>query len=138
MGAGPAGLSAAYELIRQGTPVTVIEKDRQVGGIARTLEFMGCRFDVGPHRFFSKSPEIEALWCLAAIRLCTSVCLSAHRRVSRPDNAYLTISEEPAWRTLEAMRTIHPRLAHYTLRAACARGAGGGRLRGGVGQGSRG
>jgi protoporphyrinogen oxidase len=63
MGAGPAGLSAAYELLRHGTPVTVVEKDpRQVGGIARTLEFMGCRFDVGPHRFFSKSPEIEALW----------------------------------------------------------------------------
>src|SRR4030088_1606874 len=63
MGAGPAGLSAAYELTRHGTPVTVVEKDpRQVGGIARTLEFMGCRFDVGPHRFFSKSAEIEALW----------------------------------------------------------------------------
>jgi len=63
MGAGPAGLSAAYELTRHGTPVTVIEKDADtVGGIARTLEFMGCRFDVGPHRFFSKSAEIEALW----------------------------------------------------------------------------
>jgi protoporphyrinogen oxidase len=63
MGAGPAGLSAAYELTRHRTPVTVIEKDaRQVGGLARTMEFMGCRFDVGPHRFFSKSPEIEALW----------------------------------------------------------------------------
>src|SRR5712692_10441142 len=63
MGAGPAGLSAAYDLTRHGTPVTVVEKDpRQVGGIARTLEFMGCRFDVGPHRFFSKSAEIEALW----------------------------------------------------------------------------
>src|SRR6266852_3027876 len=63
MGAGPAGLSAAYEVTRHGTPVAVVEKDpRQVGGIARTLEFMGCRFDVGPHRFFSKSPEIEALW----------------------------------------------------------------------------
>src|SRR5207302_1459228 len=63
MGAGPAGLSAAYELTRHRTPVTVVEKDpRQVGGIARTLEFMGCRFDVGPHRFFSKGAEIEALW----------------------------------------------------------------------------
>jgi protoporphyrinogen oxidase len=63
MGAGPAGLSAAYELTRHGTPVTVVEKDPvQVGGIARTHEFMGCRFDVGPHRFFSKSAEIEALW----------------------------------------------------------------------------
>lgn len=63
VGAGPAGLSAAYELTRHGTPVTVVEKDPvKVGGIARTLEFMGCRFDVGPHRFFSKSAEIEALW----------------------------------------------------------------------------
>jgi protoporphyrinogen oxidase len=62
VGAGPAGLSAAYELTRHGTPVTVVEKDLQVGGIARTLGFMGCRFDVGPHRFFSKSAEIESLW----------------------------------------------------------------------------
>jgi len=63
IGAGPAGLSAAYELTRHRTPVTVVEKDPlTVGGIARTLEFMGCRFDVGPHRFFSKSAEIEALW----------------------------------------------------------------------------
>src|SRR5437763_11720611 len=63
MGAGPAGLSAAYEMPPHAPPVTVVEKDpRQVGGLARTLEFMGCRFDVGPHRFFSKSPEIEALW----------------------------------------------------------------------------
>src|SRR5260370_15851531 len=63
VGAGPAGLSAASELTGQGARVTVVEKDRrQVGGIARTLEFMGCRFDVGPHRFFSKSAEIEALW----------------------------------------------------------------------------
>jgi protoporphyrinogen oxidase len=63
LGAGPAGLSAAYELTRHGTPVTILEKDpRQVGGIARTVEFEGCRFDVGPHRFFSKSAEIEAFW----------------------------------------------------------------------------
>src|SRR5260370_7848532 len=62
MGAAPSGLSAAYELTRHGTPVTVVEKDpRQVGGIARTPAFMGCRFAVGPHRFFSTSPEIEAL-----------------------------------------------------------------------------
>ena len=62
IGTGPAGLSAAHELSRHRSLVTVIEQEIQVGGIARTLEFMGCRFDVGPHRFFSKSPEIEALW----------------------------------------------------------------------------
>ena len=61
VGAGPAGLSAAHELIRHGTPVTVVEKDQQVGGIMRTITFMGCRFDVGPNPFFSKNPEIEAL-----------------------------------------------------------------------------
>jgi 4-aminobutyrate aminotransferase-like enzyme/Ser/Thr protein kinase RdoA (MazF antagonist) len=64
-------------------------------------------------------PEVEALWMLAAIRLCTSVCLSAHRRSVEPDNPYLMVSEASAWQTLEAMRPVHPRLAHYTLRAAC-------------------
>jgi 4-aminobutyrate aminotransferase-like enzyme/Ser/Thr protein kinase RdoA (MazF antagonist) len=63
--------------------------------------------------------EIEALWVLAAIRLCTSVCLSAHRRVSEPDNDYLRISEAPAWKALETMRAIPARLAHYRLRDAC-------------------
>ena len=77
------------------------------------------RVAAGYHRAHSLTePEIEALWMLAAIRLCTSVCLSAHRRSAEPDNAYLMVSEVPAWKTLEAMREIHPRLAHYTLRAA--------------------
>ncbi len=63
MGAGPAGLTAAYELSSHRVPVRVLEKDsRFVGGIARTIEHNGYRFDVGPHRFFSKSQEIEDLW----------------------------------------------------------------------------
>ena len=63
MGAGPAGLTAAYELLRHDIPVTVLEKDeRFVGGIARTVEHRGYRFDIGGHRFFSKSQEIEDLW----------------------------------------------------------------------------
>ncbi len=65
------------------------------------------------------APELEALWVLAAIRLCTSVCLSARRRTSEPENAYLLVSEAPAWKVLSAMRGVHPRLAHYRLRAAC-------------------
>jgi 4-aminobutyrate aminotransferase-like enzyme/Ser/Thr protein kinase RdoA (MazF antagonist) len=80
----------------------------------------GARVAAGYHRANPLSePEIEALWVLSAIRLCTSVCLSAHRRTTEPANDYLRISEAPAWATLEAMREIHPRLAHYTLRAAC-------------------
>jgi protoporphyrinogen oxidase len=63
LGAGPAGLTAAYELMRHGVAVTVLEKDpAYVGGISRTVEHRGYRFDIGGHRFFSKSAEIEVLW----------------------------------------------------------------------------
>ena len=66
-------------------------------------------------------PELEAIWNFTAIRLCTSVCLSAHRRTAEPDNLYLMVSETPAWEALARMRAVHPRLAHYRLRAACGR-----------------
>jgi protoporphyrinogen oxidase len=63
MGAGPAGLTAAYELMKHDVPVTVVEKDpNQVGGLARTVEHNGYRFDIGGHRFFSKNREVEDLW----------------------------------------------------------------------------
>jgi protoporphyrinogen oxidase len=63
IGAGPAGLTAAYELARNGYQAQVLEADaRYVGGLARTVEYRGFRFDIGGHRFFSKNPEIEALW----------------------------------------------------------------------------
>ncbi|HET6930097.1 MAG TPA: NAD(P)/FAD-dependent oxidoreductase [Candidatus Acidoferrum sp.] len=63
IGAGPAGLTAAYELSKQGQSVTVLEGDSQyVGGISRTVEYHGYRFDIGGHRFFSKSREVEDLW----------------------------------------------------------------------------
>jgi protoporphyrinogen oxidase len=62
VGAGPAGLTAAYELTKRGAPVTVVEGDSIVGGISRTAERDGWRFDIGGHRFFTKVPEVEALW----------------------------------------------------------------------------
>ncbi len=66
IGAGPAGLTAAYELTKHGADrfdVHVLEADpTYVGGIARTAQHRGYRFDIGGHRFFSKSDEIEALW----------------------------------------------------------------------------
>jgi protoporphyrinogen oxidase len=63
IGAGPAGLTAAYLLSKSGVRVTVLEADPQyVGGIARTAHYNGYHFDIGGHRFFSKSKEVEDLW----------------------------------------------------------------------------
>lgn len=62
LGAGPAGLSAAYELAGKGVASIVIEQDSVVGGLARTVEYKGYRFDIGGHRFFTKLPQIEKIW----------------------------------------------------------------------------
>jgi protoporphyrinogen oxidase len=62
IGAGPAGLTAAYELSKEGHTSTVLEADNIVGGISRTVERDGWRFDIGGHRFFTKVPEVETLW----------------------------------------------------------------------------
>jgi protoporphyrinogen oxidase len=63
IGAGPAGLTAGYILSKSGVPVTVLEADPEyVGGIARTAKYKGYHFDIGGHRFFSKSKEVEDLW----------------------------------------------------------------------------
>ena len=62
IGAGPAGLTAAYDIVKRGGAVVVYEADNVVGGISRTVEREGWRFDIGGHRFFTKVPEVEALW----------------------------------------------------------------------------
>jgi len=63
IGAGPAGLTAAYVLAeRYGIRSTILESDGVVGGISRTVERDGWRFDIGGHRFFTKVKEVEALW----------------------------------------------------------------------------
>ena len=56
IGAGPAGLTAAYELSKRGVSSTVLEGGTQVGGISKTVNYGGYRFDIGGHRFFSKVP----------------------------------------------------------------------------------
>jgi protoporphyrinogen oxidase len=63
IGAGPAGLTAAYELVeRYGITSTILESDDIVGGISRTVERDGWRFDIGGHRFFTKVKEVEEFW----------------------------------------------------------------------------
>jgi protoporphyrinogen oxidase len=62
LGAGPAGLTAGYLLAKKGLPVIVLEAEQQVGGLAKTVVRDGYRFDLGGHRFFTKSKEVDDLW----------------------------------------------------------------------------
>ena len=62
IGGGPAGLTAAYLLTKKGYRVTVLEGDSILGGISRTAQYKGYRFDIGGHRFFTKIGPVEALW----------------------------------------------------------------------------
>ncbi len=62
MGAGPAGLSCAYELHKLGMGVVVVDKDKQVGGLAKTLTRGKLRVDLGPHRFFATDPIVNRMW----------------------------------------------------------------------------
>jgi 4-aminobutyrate aminotransferase-like enzyme/Ser/Thr protein kinase RdoA (MazF antagonist) len=63
--------------------------------------------------------ELSVLYGLIGARLAVSVTNSAHRKTLKPDDAYVTVSEEPAWEALDRLAKIHPRFAHYTFRAAC-------------------
>ncbi|MBK5292007.1 MAG: NAD(P)/FAD-dependent oxidoreductase [Acidobacteriia bacterium] len=62
VGGGPAGLTAAYELARLGEFSTVVERDNIVGGLSRTVEYKGYRFDIGGHRFYTKVALVEKVW----------------------------------------------------------------------------
>lgn len=65
IGAGPAGLTAAHELVAKGEGawrILVLEESSALGGISRTVVHGDCRIDIGGHRFFSKSKEVNDLW----------------------------------------------------------------------------
>src|ERR1700742_4980790 len=64
IGAGPAGLTTAYELLTRTDILPIIlEKSEEIGGISRTIDYKGNRMDMGPHRFFSKSDRVMDWWC---------------------------------------------------------------------------
>ncbi len=65
IGAGPAGLTAAHELLKRGGgqyQVTVLEESREMGGISKTVNYKGNRMDMGGHRFFSKVDRVNEWW----------------------------------------------------------------------------
>src|SRR5438132_12501759 len=62
IGGGPAGLTAALELSKHDIPAVVLEADKQVGGISRSVNYKGYLFDIGGHRFFTKWEEVNRMW----------------------------------------------------------------------------
>ena len=59
IGGEPSGLAAAYEAAGRGASVSIFERLDIVGGLSRTIPFQGNRFDIGPHRFFTKNAEVR-------------------------------------------------------------------------------
>ena len=74
----------------------------------------------GYHRAFPLTElEMKVLFALILTRLAVSVTNSAYRKTIKPDDPYVTVSEEPAWEALERLAKVHPRFASYTFREAC-------------------
>lgn len=98
-----AAIAAAYAILGKAEPLEA------------ALEVVA-----GYHRAFPlRQEEVSTLFPLLAMRLAVSVTNSAHRKKVKPNDAYVTVSEEPAWRALEQLAKIHPRFAHYSFRASC-------------------
>jgi protoporphyrinogen oxidase len=98
IGAGPAGLTAAYELLKRTDIIPIIlEKSGEIGGISRTTNYKGNRMDMGPHRFFSKSDRVMSWW-LKMMPLEESVSKDvtiSYQNKSREINAESTTANDP-------------------------------------------
>ena len=98
-----AAIAAAYAILGKADPLKVATE-----------------VVAGYHSAFPlQEEEVAALFPLMAARLAVSVTNSAHRKKVKPDDAYVTVSELPAWDALDRLSKIHPRFAHCTFRAAC-------------------
>ncbi len=62
IGAGPAGITAAYQLSKENISVDVYEASDAVGGMAKTIDLWNQKVDLGPHRFFSSDPRVNKIW----------------------------------------------------------------------------
>ena len=62
VGAGPSGLAAAYELSKLKKETVIYEKDISVGGLARTIKYKNCNYDIGPHRFYTLNKEVDKFY----------------------------------------------------------------------------
>jgi 4-aminobutyrate aminotransferase-like enzyme/Ser/Thr protein kinase RdoA (MazF antagonist) len=100
---GEAAVAAAYAILGQENPVAVA---------SAILAAYHKVFPLNEH-------EIAAFYALICARLAVSVINSAYRQLLVPDDPYITVTESPAWETLERLAKINPRFAHYTFRAAC-------------------
>ena len=101
--AADVAIAAAYALLDKPQPLEAVAA--VVGGYHEAYPL--------------REDEVAAIFDLVCMRLCMSVCHAAHQRRHAPGNEYLSISERGAWEALGRLAQIHPRLAHYTLRAAC-------------------
>ena len=83
IGAGPAGLTAAYELSKAGVRSVLLEKDRVVGGLSRTVNYKGYHFDIGGHRFFTKVKAVDEMWPSCNLSLSEPRQRAARKNFSR-------------------------------------------------------
>jgi 4-aminobutyrate aminotransferase-like enzyme/Ser/Thr protein kinase RdoA (MazF antagonist) len=100
---GEPAVAAAYAIFGQENPLTAA---------SAVLAAYHKAFPLNEH-------EIAAFYPFMCARLAVSVINSAHRQLLVPDDAYVTVTEAPAWQALERLSRINSRLAHYTFRAAC-------------------
>lgn len=122
IGAGPAGLTAAVELVRKsGAEVWVLESEEQVGGISKTIKFKGNRMDIGGHRFFSKSDTVMNWWNeIMPIQSLESIEFITYQSKSRPVKV-----ENPERKDSDSVMLVRERLSrifflrtffHYPLK----------------------
>ena len=117
IGAGPAGLTAAYELlIRTGVKPIILEKSDCMGGISRTVNYKGNRIDIGGHRFFSKSDRVMEWW-LRMLPLQATEKSSAAIKYHNMERAIASSDVGPDPKSADSVMLLRPRKSRiYYLR----------------------